>query len=66
MKVAIAKRIDSEDRIRHGKRKLNEIQGSRQNKKLRDQLNQRDEEIDILKGKASKQINYIRRSIKYS
>ena len=32
-------------------------------KELRDELNQRDEEIDILKGEASEQINRIRESI---
>ena len=32
-------------------------------KKLKDELNQRHEEIDILKGDASKQINHIRGSI---
>ena len=32
-------------------------------KELRDELKQRDEEIDILKGEASKQINQIKESI---
>ena len=32
-------------------------------KKLRDELNERNKEIDILKGEASKQINHIRESI---
>ena len=32
-------------------------------KELRDELNQRDEEIDILKGEASKQISQIKESI---
>ena len=32
-------------------------------KELRDELNQRDEEIDILKSEASKQINQIKESI---
>ena len=32
-------------------------------KKLRDELNERNEEIDILKGEASKQINHIKESI---
>ena len=32
-------------------------------RKLRDELNQRDEEINILKGEASKQINQIKESI---
>ena len=69
LKVAIAKRIDSEDRIEHEERKLNEIQDPTHSddqrnmiedrmKKLRDELNERNEEIDILKGEASKQINH--------
>ena len=33
-------------------------------KKLRDELNEGNEENDILKGEASKQINQIRRSIR--
>ena len=32
-------------------------------KKLRDELNERNKEIDILKGEASKQVNQIRESI---
>ena len=76
MKVAIAKRIDQEDRIKHEERKLNEIQDPTYSslddqrnmiedriKKLRDELNERNKEIDILKGEASKQINRIRESI---
>ena len=74
LKVAIAKRIDLEGRIKHEKRKLNEIQDPTYSddqrnmiedriKKLRDELNERNEQIDILKGEASKQINQIRGSI---
>ena len=74
LKVAIAKRIDLEGRIEHEERKLNEIQDPTYSddqrnmiadriKKLRDELNERNEEINILKGEASKQINHIRESI---
>ena len=74
LKVAIAKRIELEDHIKHKEKKLNEIQDSLYSddqrnmiedriKKLRDELNERNEEIDIVKGEASKQINQIRRSI---
>ena len=74
LKVAIAKRIDLEGRIKHEERKLNEIQGPIYSddqrdmiegriRKLRDELTERNKEIDILKGEASKQINQIRESI---
>ena len=73
LKVAIAKRVELEDRIKHEEDKLNEIQGLNysddQRKmvedriKLRDELNERNEEINILKGEASKQINQIKESI---
>ena len=74
LKVAIAKRIDLEGRIKHEERKLNEIQdpaysGDQRNmiegriNKLRGELTERNKEIDILKGEASKQINQIRGSI---
>ena len=74
MKVAVAKRIDLEDCIKHEENKLNEIQdptfaGDQRKiiedriKKLRDELNEKNEEIYILKGEASKQINQIRGSI---
>ena len=74
LKVAIAKRVDLEDRIKHEERKLNEIQDpiytddqrdmiEGRIKKLRDELNERNEQIDILKGEASKQINQIKESI---
>ena len=71
---AIAKRIDLEGRIAHEERKLNEIQDPTYSddqrnmiedrmKKLRDELNERKEQINILKDEASKQINQIRGSI---
>ena len=74
LKVAIAKRVDLEGRIKHKERKLNEIQDrtysdDQRNKiedrigRLRNELNERNEQIDILKGGASKQINQIRGSI---
>ena len=74
LKVAIAKRIDLEGRIKHEERKLNEIQDPAYSddqrdmiegriNKLRDELTERNKEIDILKGEASKQINQIKESI---
>ena len=74
MKVAIAKRIDLEGRIKHEERKLNEIQDPKYSDdlrnriedrigKLRGELTERNKEIDILKGEASKQINKIKESI---
>ena len=74
LKVAIAKRIDLEGRIKHEERKLNEIQDPKysydlRNRiedrigKLRGELTERNKEIDILKGEASKQINQIKESI---
>ena len=74
LKVAIAKRIDLEGRIKHEDRKLNEIQDPKYSddqrdmiegrvNKLRGELTERNKEIDILKGEASKQINQIRGSI---
>ena len=74
MKVAIAKRIDLEGRIKHEERKLNEIQDPKYSDdlrnriedrigKLRGELTERNKEIDILKGEASKQINHMRESI---
>ena len=68
MKVAIAKYGDLKACIEHEEQKLNEIQDPTYSddqrdmiegriKKLRDELNERNEEIDILKGEASKQIN---------
>ena len=74
LKVAIAKRIDLEGRIKHEERKFNEIQDPKYSddqrdmiegriNKLRGELTERNKEIDILKGEASKQINQIRGSI---
>ena len=74
LKVAIAKRVDLKPRIEHEERKLSEVQGPTYSddqrdmtegriKRLRDELIERNEEIDILKGEASKQINQIRGSI---
>ena len=74
MKVAIAKRVDLEARIKHEERKLNEIQDPKHSddqrdmiegriNKLRGELTERNKEIDILKGEASKQINQIKESI---
>ena len=74
LKVAIAKRMDLEGRIKHEERKLNEIQDPKYSddqrdmiegriNKLRGELTERNKEIDILKGEASKQINQIRGSI---
>ena len=74
LKVAIAKRINLEGRIKHEERKLNEIQDPKYSddqrdmiegriNKLRGELTERNKEIDILKGEASKQINQIRGSI---
>ena len=74
MKVAIVKRVDLKARIEHEERKLNEIQDPTYSddqrnmnedriKKLRDKFNERNKEIGILKGEASKQIYQIRESI---
>ena len=74
LKVAIAKRIDLEGRTEREERKLNEIQDltysddqrnmiENRIRKLRDELNERNKEMDILKGEASKQINQIREFI---
>ena len=74
LKVAIAKRIDLEGRIKLEERKLNEIQDPKYSddqrdliedrlRKLRGELTERNKEIDILKGEASKQINQIKESI---
>ena len=71
LKVAIAKRVDLEP---HEERKLNEIQDPKYSDdlrnriedrigKLRGELTERNKEIDILKGEASKQINQIKESI---
>ena len=74
LKVAIAKHVDLKDRIEHEERKLSEAQDptyadDQRNiiedriKRLRDELNERNKEIDIFKGEASKQINQIKESI---
>ena len=73
LNVAIAKRVDLKDRIEH-ERKLTEVQdptysddqrnmSENRIKRLRDELNERNKEIDILEGEASKQINQIKESI---
>ena len=74
LKVAIAKRVDLEAHIKLEERKLNEIQDPKYSddqrdliegriNKLRGELTERNKEIDILKGEASKQTNQIRESI---
>ena len=74
LKVTIAKRVELESRIEHEERKLNEIQDPSYSNdqrhmiedrinKLKDELNERNEEINILKDKTSKQISQIRGSI---
>ena len=74
LKVAIAKRVDLNARIEHEERKLSEVQDPAysddqrdiiegRTKRLRGELTERNKEIDILKGEASKQINQIRGSI---
>ena len=74
LKVAIAKRVDLNARIEHEERKLSEVQDPVYSddqrdmiegriKRLRGELTERNKEIDILKGEASKQINQIRGSI---
>ena len=74
LRAAMSKRIKLEGRIKHEENKLNEIQDPTYSddqrkmvedriKKLRDELDMRNEEINILKGEASKQINQIRDSI---
>ena len=71
LKVAIAKRVDLNARIEHEERKLSEVQDPAYSddqrdmiegriKRLRGELTERNKEIDILKGEASKQINQIR------
>ena len=74
LKVAIAKRVDLKNRIEDEERKLSEVQDPTYSddqrnmiedriKRLRDELNERNKEIDIFKGEASKQINQIKESI---
>ena len=74
LKVAIAKCVNLKSRTEHEERKLSEVQDPTYSddqinmiedriKKLRDELDERNKEIDILKGEASKQINQIKESI---
>ena len=74
LKVAIAKRVDLNARIEHEEEKLSEVQDPAYSddqrdmiesriKRLRGELTERNKEIDILKGEASKQINQIKESI---
>ena len=74
LKVAIAKRVDLKARIEHEEEKLSKIEKPNYTddqihmikhkiKELRNELNQRDEDIDILKGEVSKQVNQIKESI---
>ena len=74
LKIAIAKRVDLNARIEHEERKLSEVQDPAYSddqrdmiegriKRLRGELTERNKEIDILKGEASKQINQIKESI---
>ena len=74
LKVAIVKRVDLKSRIELEERKLSEVQDPKYSddqismiedriKKLRGELTERNKEIVILKGEASKQINQIRESI---
>ena len=74
LKVAIAKRVDLKARTEHEERKLSQVQDPTYSddqrdmikdriKRLRAELDERNKEIDILKGEASKQINQIKGSI---
>ena len=74
LKVAIAKCIDLEGHIKLEERELSEVQDPKYSddqismtedriKKLRGELTERNKEIDILIGEASKQINQIKESI---
>ena len=73
LKVATAKRVNLEARTEHEERKFSEVDPTYSDdqismiedsiRKLRGELNERNKEIDILKGEASKQINQIRESI---
>ena len=74
LKVAIAKLVDLKARIEHEERKLSEVQGPTYSddqidmiedriRRLRAELEERNKEIDILKGETSKQINQIKESI---
>ena len=68
LKVAIAKRVNLKSHTEKEERKLSEVQDPKYSddqismiedrlRKLRDELTERNKEIDILKGEASKQIN---------
>ena len=74
LKVATDKRVDLKARTEHEERKLNEIQDPTYSDdqrhmikdritKLRGELEERNKEIDILKGQASEQINQIKELI---
>ena len=74
LKVAIAKCVDLKARTEHEERKLSEVQDPTYSddqrnmiegriRGLRDELDERNKEIDILKDEASKQINQIKESI---
>ena len=74
LKVPIAKRVDLKARIEHEERKLSEIQDPTYSddqrdmiedriRRLRAELDERNKEIDVLKGEASKHINQIKESI---
>ena len=74
LKVATAKRVDLKSHTEKEERKLSEVQDPKYSdgqismiedrlRKLRGELTERNKDIDILKGEASKQINQIRESI---
>ena len=74
LKVAIAKHVDLKSHTEHEEQKLSEVQGPTYSddqismienriKGLWAKLEERNKEIGILKGKASKQINQLRESI---
>ena len=74
LKVSIAKRVDLEACIEREERKLSEVQDPKysddlrnriedRTNKCRGELTERNKEIDILKGEASKQIHQTRESI---
>ena len=74
LKVATAKRVDLKACTEHEEQKLSEVQDPTCSdeqinmiedriRKLRGELTERNKEIDILKGEASKQVNQIKESI---
>ena len=74
LKVTIAKRVNLKSHIEKEERKLSEVQDPKYSddqrymiqdrlRKLRGELTERNKEINILKGEASKQINQMRESI---